>query len=582
MKQATVLAIGEKEKRWRHTLFLRARLLRYRSSEPGTAAGVAHACGNVALLRHLARDLRRTGSRFPSASPAKTEAGSHRWRRSSPLMNSLAIQPRWQAVVERWLAFLVTQRRLKPAAEGYQVCAGEEREDEHPHFSGHDLTLSQILRGARNELSLLNDAQWSPESLAFNHPASAPYIQELATICQQLAQRLQRPVRLLEVGTRTGRAAESLLAQLNAGQIEYVGLEQSQEMLLSARQRLALAWRPSVLWNADTLATHAHSADIIWLNNALHRLLPEDPGLLATLQQLAVPGALLYVMEFRQLTPSALLSTLLLTNGQPEALLHNSADWAALFSAAGFNCQHGDEVAGLQRFLVQCPDRQVRRDPRQLQAALAGRLPGWMVPQRIVFLDALPLTANGKIDYQALKRRHTPEAENPAEADLPQGDIEKQVAALWQQLLSTGNVTRETDFFQQGGDSLLATRLTGQLHQAGYEAQLSDLFNHPRLADFAATLRKTDVPVEQPFVHSPEDRYQPFALTDVQQAYLVGRQPGFALGGVGSHFFVEFEIADLDLTRLETVWNRLIARHDMLRAIVRDGQQQVLEQTPLG
>ncbi|QEP92929.1 hypothetical protein FZ928_04095 [Klebsiella pneumoniae] len=97
--------------------------------------------------------------------------------------------------------------------------------------------------------------------------------------------------------------------------------------------------------------------------------------------------------------------------------------------------------------------------------------------------------------------------------------MEKQVAALWQQLLSTGNVTRETDFFQQGGDSLLATRLTGQLHQAGYEAQLSDLFNHPRLADFAATLRKTDVPVEQPFVHSPEDRYQPFALTDVQQAY---------------------------------------------------------------
>ncbi|MBN0888344.1 hypothetical protein JTM01_36455, partial [Pseudomonas aeruginosa] len=126
----------------------------------------------------------------------------------------------------------------------------------------------------------------------------------------------------------------------------------------------------------------------------------------------------------------------------------------------------------------------------------------------------------------------------------------KQVAALWQQLLSTGNVTRETDFFQQGGDSLLATRLTGQLHQAGYEAQLSDLFNHPQLADFAATPRKTDVPVEQPFVHSPEDRYQPFALTDVQQAYLVGRQPGFALGGVGSHFFVEFEIADLDLTRL--------------------------------
>lgn len=42
-----------------------------------------------------------------------------------------------------------------------------------------------------------------------------------------------------------------------------------------------------------------------------------------------------------------------------------------------------------------------------------------------------------------------------------------------------GAVSRETDFFQHGGDSLLATRLIGQLHQAGYEARLSDLFNHP-------------------------------------------------------------------------------------------------------
>ncbi|MCF3290922.1 class I SAM-dependent methyltransferase, partial [Escherichia coli] len=201
--------------------------------------------------------------------------------RAVPRRVSVARQPVWQVGVAHWLACPGAVRRLKAAAEGCQVWGGEEREDEHPHFSGHDLALSQILRGARNELSLLNDAQWSPESLAFNHPASAPYIQELATICQQLAQRLQRPVRLLEVGTRTGRAAESLLAQLNAGQIEYVGLEQSQEMLLSARQRLA-PWPGArlSLWNADTLAAHAHSADIIWLNNALHRLLPEDPGLL--------------------------------------------------------------------------------------------------------------------------------------------------------------------------------------------------------------------------------------------------------------------------------------------------------------
>ena len=238
-------------------------------------------------------------------------------------MNSLAIQPRWQAVVERWLAFLVTQRRLKPAAEGYQVCAGEEREDEHPHFSGHDLTLSQILRGARKRTVVTERrAVVAGKAWPLTIRPAPRIFRNWRQFCQQLAQRLQRPVRLLEVGNpHWPRRRNSLLAQLNAGQIEYVGLEQSQEMLLSAG-RGSPPWPGArlSLWNADTLAAHAHSADIIWLNNALHRLLPEDPGLLATLQQLAVPGALLYVMEFRQLTPSALLSTLLLTNGQPEGL----------------------------------------------------------------------------------------------------------------------------------------------------------------------------------------------------------------------------------------------------------------------
>lgn len=125
-------------------------------------------------------------------------------------------------------------------------------------------------------------------------------------------------MRLLEVGTRTGRAAESLLAQLNAGQIEYVGLEQSRD----AAERPAEA-RPG------TAPVCPSGMQTRWRRTLTRRTLSglitpcivccRKIGLLATLQQLAVPGALLYVMEFRQLTPSALLSTLLLTNGQPEA-----------------------------------------------------------------------------------------------------------------------------------------------------------------------------------------------------------------------------------------------------------------------
>ncbi len=82
-------------------------------------------------------------------------------------------------------------------------------------------------------------------------------------------------------------------------------------------------------------------------------------------------------------------------------------------------------------------------------------------------------------------------------------------------------------------------------------------------------------------VARPEERYEPFPLTEIQQAYWVGRSRALELGGVACHVYREFETADLDLGRLERAVQLLLQRHDMLRAIVRpDGRQQVLPETP--
>ncbi len=78
-----------------------------------------------------------------------------------------------------------------------------------------------------------------------------------------------------------------------------------------------------------------------------------------------------------------------------------------------------------------------------------------------------------------------------------------------------------------------------------------------------------------------QDRYTPFPLSDLQQAYLVGRVLAGELGEIGCHFYYEFERETLDFRRLAAALNRLIARHDMLRAIVnRDNLLQVLPETP--
>src|SRR5581483_10049881 len=70
---------------------------------------------------------------------------------------------------------------------------------------------------------------------------------------------------------------------------------------------------------------------------------------------------------------------------------------------------------------------------------------------------------------------------------------------------------------------------------------------------------------------------QPFPLTDLQQAYWVGRQDHLEMGNDGTHNYAEYDVVDLDVPRWEAAWRRLIARHDMLRCVVLpDGRQRIL------
>ena len=77
------------------------------------------------------------------------------------------------------------------------------------------------------------------------------------------------------------------------------------------------------------------------------------------------------------------------------------------------------------------------------------------------------------------------------------------------------------------------------------------------------------------------ERYEPFPLNEMQQAYWIGRNSFFEGGNVAIHVYTEIESTDLDLERFNLAWQKLVERHDMLRAIVHsDGQQQILEQVP--
>lgn len=84
-----------------------------------------------------------------------------------------------------------------------------------------------------------------------------------------------------------------------------------------------------------------------------------------------------------------------------------------------------------------------------------------------------------------------------------------------------------------------------------------------------------------PVALAPESRFAPFPLTAIQSAYVLGRQNLFGYGGVACHIYLELNYPELDPQRTEQVWNRLILRHDMLRAIIEpNGYQRVLQSVP--
>jgi SAM-dependent methyltransferase/acyl carrier protein len=143
--------------------------------------------------------------------------------------------------------------------------------------------------------------------------------------------------------------------------------------------------------------------------------------------------------------------------------------------------------------------RLARRLVPELRRFLKAELPEHMVPAAFVLLDGLPLSAHGKVDRQALP---APEAERPEDAGAyaePGGPLEKEIAAIWAEVLGLPRVGVNDDFFALGGHSLMATRVVSRLRDAfGVEVPLRATFQARTVAELAAVVERLQVEQADP------------------------------------------------------------------------------------
>ncbi|MBD2494908.1 non-ribosomal peptide synthetase [Nostoc sp. FACHB-280] len=129
----------------------------------------------------------------------------------------------------------------------------------------------------------------------------------------------------------------------------------------------------------------------------------------------------------------------------------------------------------------------------QLRQFLESKLPNYMIPAAFILLEAFPLTANGKVDRQALPAPDTTRPQLTAAYQPPQTEVEQTIAEIWQTVLQLENVGIHDNFFELGGHSLLLVQVHSKLREVfTKDLAVLDLFRYPTINSLANYLTQVE------------------------------------------------------------------------------------------
>ncbi|HYL97475.1 MAG TPA: amino acid adenylation domain-containing protein, partial [Blastocatellia bacterium] len=190
----------------------------------------------------------------------------------------------------------------------------------------------------------------------------------------------------------------------------------------------------------------------------------------------------------------------------------------------------------------------------ELRSFLDQRLPEYMIPSGFVFLDKLPLTANGKLDRRALPADAAVERLETS-FEPPRTRAEESLAKIWQEVLGIERVGVNDNFFELGGDSIISIQIVSRAREFGLDVSPKDIFEKPTIAKLAQAAAPRSGASE---IDSSEELV---ALTPIQHWFF---EQGLA---EQQHYnqAVMLELRDVPAGLIVEICYVLVGRHEALR-----------------
>jgi hypothetical protein len=149
-----------------------------------------------------------------------------------------------------------------------------------------------------------------------------------------------------------------------------------------------------------------------------------------------------------------------------------------------------EDQPGLERLVAYVvPSAKPEPSVDELRSFLKRSLPEYMVPAAFVALDALPLTANGKLDRGSLPAPDIDRSDVDACYVAPRTPTEETLVNIWAQVLGLDQVSIHESFFDLGGDSILSMQVVVRARRAGLDLHPTHLFQHDTVAELASVVK---------------------------------------------------------------------------------------------